>query len=243
MEENIWVNGPLELLEHGIKHIKEGNEFDLRIAMISIDNSVELAIKTYLSLNKRALGINWKKYKNAIKKFPPMLNLIQEFINNKVSNEELDGIEMFHNLRNSLYHQGNGITIQRNIVNRYAIVAQDLISRLFDVDLEKKLTSIISDDNFSLYGEFLLKWRELEQELRAVYYKKGLKSERSVEPPMFLIKLLNEKGVFEEQNYITLIKLNRFRNEIVHGISNPVNEDLTKKTEDLKQILDKIKQM
>jgi len=41
MEENIWVNGPLELLEHGIKHIKEGNEFDLRIAMISIDNSID----------------------------------------------------------------------------------------------------------------------------------------------------------------------------------------------------------
>ena len=31
MEEKLWVNGPLELLEHGIKHIKEGNEFDLRI--------------------------------------------------------------------------------------------------------------------------------------------------------------------------------------------------------------------
>lgn len=79
-----------------------------------------------------------------------MLNLIQEFVTDKVSNEELDGIEMFHNLRNSLYHQGNGITVQLNIINRYAIVAQDLISRLFDVDLDKKITSIISDDNFSL---------------------------------------------------------------------------------------------
>ena len=243
MEENIWVNGPLELLEHGIKHIKEGNEFDLRIAMISIDNSIELAIKTYLALNKRTLGINRKKYKNSIQKFPLMLNLIQEFGTEKVSNEELDGIEMFHNLRNNLYHQGNGITVQHNIVNRYAIVVQDLISRLFDVDFDKKITSIISDDHFSLYGEFLLKWRELEQELRTIYYKTGLNSERRFKSPMLLIKSLNEKGIMEKQHYIPLIYLNRFRNEIVHGISNPNIEELKKRTEELKQVLDNIKQL
>jgi hypothetical protein len=243
MEDNIWVNGPLELLEHGINHIKGGNEFDLRIAMISIDNSVELAIKTFLALNKRALRINWKRYSNSIKKFPLMLNLLQDFITDKVSSEELDGIEMFHNLRNSLYHQGNGITVQQNIVNRYAIVAQDLISRLFDVDLNKRITVIISDDEFSIYGEFLLKWRELEQELRNLYYKKGLKSKRRVEPPMLLIKSLNDEGTLKEQNYSILIQLNRFRNEIFHGISNPSIDELKKRKEDLRQVIDKIKQL
>lgn len=58
---------------------------------------------------------------------------------------------------------------------------------------------------------------------------------------MLLIKSLNEKGTFEEQNYNTLIQLNRFRNEIVHGISNPNIEELKKRTEELKQVLDKIK--
>ena len=240
MEENIWVNGPFELLDHGINHIKEGNEFDLRIAMISIDNSVELAIKTYLALNKRALGIKYKRYKDSIQKFPPMLNLIQNFANDKVTYEELDGIEMFHNLRNSLYHQGNGITVQRNIVNRYAVVAQDLISRLFDIDLDMKISDKVSED-FTLYGIFLLKWRELEQELRALFNKMGLRSERRVEPPMLLIKSLNNKGTFEEDDYHLLIQLNRFRNEIVHGVSNPSTEELKDKTEELKQILEKIK--
>jgi hypothetical protein len=90
-------------------------------------------------------------------------------------------------------------------------VAQDLISRLFNVDLDKKITSIISDDNFSLYGEFLLKWRELEQELRTVYYKKGLKSERRVEPPMYLINSLKDKGTIEE---LWKIRRSEFRKHI-----------------------------
>ncbi len=242
MDENIWVNGPFELLEHGIKHIKGGNEFDFRIAMISIDNSVELAIKTHLALRKRALGIEWKKYKDSIQNFPSMLDLIQEFVSDKVSKEELDGIEMFHNLRNSLYHQGNGITIQYNIVNRYAIIAQDLISRLFEVDLDKKMTNITSDEHFSLYGEFLLKWRELEEALRAQYSKKGLNSMNRIEPPMKLINNLKEKGTIEEQSYNTLRQLNMFRNEIVHGISNPEITELKKRIEELKQVLNKIKQ-
>ncbi len=64
-----WINGPIELLNHGFKHLQEGNDFDLRIGMISIDNALEVGIKTYLTLNRRqleiepiafyAIGIEW----------------------------------------------------------------------------------------------------------------------------------------------------------------------------------------
>jgi len=49
----VWKKDPLELLEHGKSHIMIGSDFDLRIAMISIDNAMEVAIKTYLNQNKR----------------------------------------------------------------------------------------------------------------------------------------------------------------------------------------------
>jgi hypothetical protein len=44
---------PRELLDHASSHLTEGKDFDFRISMISIDNAVELAIKTYLGLPKR----------------------------------------------------------------------------------------------------------------------------------------------------------------------------------------------
>lgn len=40
-----------ELLEHGMEHFLNGTEFDRRLAMICIDNALELAVKTYLSRN------------------------------------------------------------------------------------------------------------------------------------------------------------------------------------------------
>ena len=40
-----WIEGPLELIKHALEHLKLETGFDNRIAMISIDNAVELMIK------------------------------------------------------------------------------------------------------------------------------------------------------------------------------------------------------
>ena len=46
-----WANGPLELLIHAEGHLRDGEDFDRRIALISFDNAIEVAITTYLTLN------------------------------------------------------------------------------------------------------------------------------------------------------------------------------------------------
>lgn len=54
-----WTSGPKELIKHAISHLHEkSSDFDLRIAFISIDNSVEVMIKTYLGLPKRIKETN-----------------------------------------------------------------------------------------------------------------------------------------------------------------------------------------
>ncbi len=53
MYEKPWMSGPRELLIHGLQHLDSDIDFDNRMAMISIDNSTELMIKTYLGLPKR----------------------------------------------------------------------------------------------------------------------------------------------------------------------------------------------
>lgn len=74
--KNPWVEGPKELLQHAIDHLSQGNDFDRRVAMISIDNAVELIIKTYLGLPKRALehsGPSRKELEQASESFPALL--------------------------------------------------------------------------------------------------------------------------------------------------------------------------
>ncbi len=83
-----WTAGPKELLDHAFGHLAKGNSFDFRIAMISIDNAVELAIKTYLGLPKRIRGSEGPSFKllqEAGSSFPALLDLLEEFEKGRLS--------------------------------------------------------------------------------------------------------------------------------------------------------------
>ena len=80
MTQRPWTSGPRELLDHAIGHLHNGGAFDYRIAMISIDNAVELAIKTYLGLPKRVRGSDGpsrQRLQDAGTSFPSLLYLIE----------------------------------------------------------------------------------------------------------------------------------------------------------------------
>lgn len=57
MSKKPWIDGPRELLQHGLDHLKLDTDFDRRMAIICIDNAVEVMIKTYFGLPKRATGL------------------------------------------------------------------------------------------------------------------------------------------------------------------------------------------
>src|SRR4030042_1449345 len=57
-----WANGPFELILHAEGHLRKGEDFDRRIALISFDNSIEVSISTYLSLHPIQRGN--RTYKN-----------------------------------------------------------------------------------------------------------------------------------------------------------------------------------
>lgn len=164
MSEKIWTKGLKELLNHGIEHIDQGNNFDLRIAMISIDNAVELAMKTYFAKNKRVLNIARKDLKTTRVNYNNLLDALANFASDKISKEELDKIEHFHIIRNNLYHEGNGITVEAHIVEEYAKIAENLISILFEKKkVKKKFKS--PDKYFKLTAEFLEQSEDFEEKI------------------------------------------------------------------------------
>ena len=57
--EETWASGSLELLRHADSHIQLDTAFDSRIAFISVDNSVETSIITFLSLPEKISGVKF----------------------------------------------------------------------------------------------------------------------------------------------------------------------------------------
>jgi hypothetical protein len=159
-----WSEGPKELLQHAVGHIAHDGDFDRRIAMISIDNAVELMIKTFLSLPRRKLGTKGpsrKELEEASNSFPELLDLLENYAGERLTGVSLDEIEWYHRIRNQLYHSGNGITVEVARVQTYLSLAKTLFQTLFETELSLSAESLIQNR----LGVFLGKWGVFEKEL------------------------------------------------------------------------------
>lgn len=229
------MTGPKELLVHGINHVNLESDFDIRMGMICIDNSVELMIKTYLGLPKRVTniqGLGRNRYNELIQSFPKLLDALEEFCPEKLNGIDLGDIEWFHRLRNELYHNGNGITVEKTKVLIYAEIAKNLFLNLFEI-------AIVEDDEItdgSLVGEYITNWIKFEKLLNS--------GNQRFTPPFKQIKELYDNGKINEKMYQEFVELNKFRNDLVHGQKEPekkylktMTDILTKSVEVLSHIM------
>lgn len=222
-----WADGPRELLQHAVDHLGEGGDFDRRIAMVSVDNAVELTVKTYLGLPKRAcVGSrpSRKQLQKASESFPVLLNLLEQHASDRLVGVSLDDIEWYHRIRNQLYHSGNGITVEKSKVEIYLELAMSLFESLFDAPPELSHAGAVRTKT----GEFLKAWLNLERQLRsrlpekegpAYYWKRDF------------LKLLKPEA---ESLYSSVAQ---FRNELVHGHREPSVKELANSTQQVNSLL------
>jgi len=225
MGQELWKTGPKELLKHGLEHLSLDTDFDYRMSMILIDNSVELMMKTYLGLPKRITkieGVTRKVYEEATNSFPNLIDAIEKFAKNKLIGIELGEIEWFHKLRNQLYHDGNGITVEKEKVIAYSSIAKILFENLFDEKI------VLNDKKYGI-DDFLLFWAELNK----LVIKQG--------PKIYQYKNHAELFNLTENETQKLIEINNFRNKLVHHPSEIKAEQLNKLIEELNTIILKIK--
>ncbi|TKB61060.1 MAG: hypothetical protein E8D49_04840 [Nitrospira sp.] len=213
-----WASGPREILEHGIALLRKDSDKNRRLALLSVDNAVELTIKTYLGLPKRINGIvvPRKDYVEFSESFPKLLDALEQYASLKIAGIDLGEIEWFHRLRNQLYHQGNGLTVDRDKVEVYSELAKLLFESLFETVL-----SFETEDQHQLLGEFLASWVAFERVIAEVslqHIDKLSTLGGRTRPPMMAINELIKQGVFKPSDAKEIDDLRRLRNEIVHGI-------------------------
>lgn len=238
--EKPWITGPKELLNHGFQHLSLDSDFDNRIAMISIDNSVELMIKTFLGLPKRISKIenlNRKKYEEISSGFPSLLDGLEEYASDKLTGIELGDIEWFHRLRNQLYHDGNGVTVEKSKVEMYAEVAKILFENLFGIIFTEDKSSI----HTGLMGEFIQKWADVERNL--IDISSILGTERKNMFPMVYFKELESKGLINRKFSIIFDNVKDFRNKTVHGMIQPDKNELKRHIKSIDELLVELRKL
>ena len=146
-----WANGPFELLVHAEEHLRAGDDFDRRIALIGFDNAIEITIAAYLSL-KPIQRRNRSYSAAAVEKWMSNYHAKLDFLDGEISARkatwvvERTHIVWCHDSRNEQYHGGyRGVPEKRelDIARRAALW---IFSFLFDVeDAEDRLTRAIAE--------------------------------------------------------------------------------------------------
>lgn len=208
-----WASGPGEILKHGIALLKEDTDTNRRLAMISIDNAVELMMKTYLGLPERITGlkITRNEYQDFSESFPKLLDALEKYASDKILSIDLGAIEWFHRIRNQLYHQGNGLTVERDKVDVYAEIANLLFVNLFGFRLIEP-----KEEGTEILGDFMDAWITFEKATMNL----SLQSGNRPKMPIDAIRFIQKEGLISRSEMAEIDHLRTVRNEIMHGMTD-----------------------
>jgi hypothetical protein len=234
MKDRPWFSGPRENLEHGISLLETDSDKNRRLAMLSIDNAVELMVKTFLGLPRRVTGLNLARQKlNEISEsFPKLLDALEEHAGDKLSGIDLGEIEWYHRLRNQLYHQGNGLTVEKDKVLVYAELAQILFSNLFGAD-----AGVRRGGANERLGRFMNGWARLEQILSEFVIKRSTHTQGMISMKALpALRLLRLEGLMDSRLADEIDDLRELRNQIVHqriDIDKALSAEVLRKLESI----------
>jgi hypothetical protein len=159
-----WQSGPTEIFKFALKNFRHPDEINRRISFLLFDIGVETLFKTYLTLPEAVtktpmLYAERKKHANG--QFHDLVKGIRLAANTKINKSDLSHVEFYHNIRNHLYHEGNGITVRQDYLEGYATIATALLKQLLEVDLTRfiETESLIKQEE-SLNMDMLINMRK-----------------------------------------------------------------------------------
>lgn len=212
--EETWASGSLELLRHADSHIQLDTAFDSRIAFISVDNSVETSIRTFLSLPEKISGVKFqrKEVDEAGNSFPKMVDLLFSKARPKLAGLDDSDIEHYHRIRNQLYHNGTGLGVDPRYLDAYRQIAAVLLNNLFGVKADPKGTEATLEN-------LILLFNEVETSVRKAFEDSGIGTGYTSKWEMAM-----REGILEVEDISQLTELRMIRNTQVHSTAENIDK-------------------
>lgn len=205
--EHTWASGAVELLRHADSHIQLETAFDRRIAFISIDNSVETSIRTFLALPFRKSGVQVpRRDVDAVENsFPGLLSLLWQHASGRLTGIDEADIEHYHRIRNKLYHDGTGLSVDEQYLLAYRQIAFVLLKNLFGVALGDPKPAPTLE-------RLIMLWNKIEEAIHRKIKNAGIDRGHT-----FLWEKAMQMGVLSQAEISNLTELRMIRNNQVHS--------------------------
>ena len=212
--ETTWASGAIELLKHADSHIHLETAFDRRIAFISIDNSVETSIRTFLSLPKSKSGASVKRkdLEEAENSFPRLLALLWQNAGSRLTGVDEADIEHYHRIRNKLYHDGTGLSVDEQYLLAYRQIAVLMLKNLFGIAMGDPRPAPTLE-------RLIVLWNKIEEAFNQLLKKKGIDRGHT-----FFWEDAKRSGVLSSVDIRSLTELRMIRNKQVHSSTLDVKQ-------------------
>jgi hypothetical protein len=205
--EKTWASGAVELLRHADSHINLESAFDRRIAFISIDNAIETMIRTFLALpkSKSGISVSRKQVEEAEKSFPLLLEMFWSNVGARLTGIDESDIEHYHRIRNTLYHNGTGLSVDVEYLLAYRQIAALILRSLFGVNPSPPKPAPTLE-------HLIVLWNRLEEQFKTKLGKSGFNQRYT-----YYWKEAMSKGLVNQDDVQRLTELRTIRNRQVHS--------------------------
>jgi hypothetical protein len=140
-----WLQGPIEILQVANANYKSGTDTGRRQAVVGFDNAVEISVATFVNLhprNRRGIMIPREQVeKGRGQNFHEKVEFLEWLVDSigRPLGARPEDLVWYHDLRNRIYHAGNGVvpSLQNVVGSRTAALA--VFRFLFDLDPEEVL--------------------------------------------------------------------------------------------------------
>ncbi len=224
-----WRDAPDELLAHAAEHMRSDDPRDNRMAFVSIDNAVHLALKIFIGLPRRVTGIKRPKrndIESAARSFENLLEMFENLAGHKFPDIPLEKIEWYHDLRNGMYHCGSVAHVGRKYVREYYDIAQSLTQCLFgdrrpEENISRQPTSPrsnVSDPEHVDLKELIQRYKSTEHEYLAMARAMGARSKTLLEAVDYLYIEdyidISQREAIQRMRRVLFEKMNRSDDQV-----------------------------
>lgn len=138
-----WALGPFDLLTHAEEHLRQGEDFDRRMALITFDDALEVAITTYLQLHPEQR--DGREYQSAdVERWLQNYHTKLDFLESELETRglqwkvERSHIIWLHRQRSEQYHGGSKGIPEKNDLDLIRECSHWVFEILFEVsDVEQ----------------------------------------------------------------------------------------------------------
>jgi hypothetical protein len=235
-----WARGPFELIRHADGHLKDAADTDRRIALIGFDNAIEVCIDVFIKLHpklRRGVELKNEDVAKATRNYHTKIEWLDKYAEEKQFKLDfsIEEIVWYHSLRNELYHSGNGMVPEMEVLESARSAALGVFLTLFGADVSPLLGGEMPK-RAARSERALFPAQNDEMELLRLFidFERALQQALAVVAPQKSARTTSVRQMWDEYSALAktpsawnavVQKASTIRNQIAHGHAENISSD------------------